>query len=64
MAAGQNVEIPFSCDSDALWYVDGVYVGRISDGGTLNFPLGEHKVRAVSADDTMESSAVVFTVKH
>ena len=63
IAQDGTASIPLKADACALWYVDGIYVGAVKEGHSLRFAPGSHKVCAFSADDSIEGSAVSFTVK-
>ncbi len=63
IAEGNGAEIPLECHENALWFVDGNYIGAVEKGASLFFAPGAHKVRVVSPDDSQASAAVEFTVK-
>lgn len=53
-----------SKDNNALWYVDGQYVGKINDKEKYLFKPGFHKLHAVSENADLGNASVSFTVQY
>ena len=55
--------IPLKADTDALWYVDGIYLGAVGKEYMMRFAPGSHSVSAISKDGSLASCTVSFIVK-
>lgn len=61
---GQGVMLPVRADGGgALWYIDGSYVGEISQSAKLRFLPGQHQVYAIPSDGSGDASSVSFAVQ-